>query len=102
MSRESRIAAINTVVDGRPIYDQDGLLGGIGAENWTLQPLRYLLVEKSRYDGELYLTTWDGPADAADYHDNQECPEDWNVESLVDLDTGLALNPTTTTTFGGT
>mgnify|MGYP001588867352 FL=1 len=49
---------------------------------------RFLLVETSKYDGTLYLSTHDSPSDAAAYHDGGEEPEDWPGDRLIDLDTG--------------
>lgn len=50
--------------------------------------MRFVLVEVSKYDGSLYLTSHATPEDAAAYHDGQEEPSDWPVHELVDLDTG--------------
>lgn len=61
---------------------------------------RYALIEKSRCDGSVWITTWASPEQAADYHDNQEYAEDWNIEALVDLRTNKAHQATTHTTFG--
>lgn len=60
---------------------------------------RWLLIERSVHDGSLYLTTHDSPQDAAAYHESQECPDYWDVDALIDLDTGTSLRPVTTTTW---
>jgi hypothetical protein len=67
----------------------------------------FLLVEISRYDGTAWFGFHDTKEDAADYHFNQqECPEDWKWDKLVDLDNGDVytemdfIEVTTTTTFG--
>ena len=49
---------------------------------------RYVLVEESRYDGSYYVTSFETPFDAAEYHDIQEYPEDWIIETLIDTKTG--------------
>ena len=56
---------------------------------------RFLLVECSRFDNSLFLTTWATPAEAAEYHDRQEHPEDWPVLRMVDLATGEELGHAT-------
>lgn len=48
---------------------------------------RFLLIERDD-EGERWATTHESPDDAASYHVNQENPEDWPIEALVDLDTG--------------
>lgn len=58
---------------------------------------QFLLIEESRFDGEVCVTTWNTPAEAADYHDGQEYPEDWPIKKLIDLDTGNELRPVTVT-----
>ena len=54
---------------------------------------RWLLIEKSRFDGDLWVTTWPDPDAAAEYHDGQEYEDDWIIDVLVDLDTGDRKQP---------
>jgi hypothetical protein len=49
---------------------------------------RFLLVEQSRYDARHFLSSHASPEQAAAYRDGQEYPEDWEIVTLVDLDTG--------------
>lgn len=60
---------------------------------------RYLLVEESRFDNSLYVTSHDALDLAGSYRDCQEEPEDWIVEALYDLDTGDRYYADVTTTF---
>jgi hypothetical protein len=89
--------AVIEAVDGfeRPVYDAEAIDG----------TQRYLLVEASTYDGTLYLTQHDSPVDAAIYHDTQEEPDGWPVESLIDLASGESISFFTDvryeTTFAG-
>jgi hypothetical protein len=46
---------------------------------------RFVLIEY-RYDSGYWFTPHATPAEAAAYHLNQECPEDWEIVELVDLD----------------
>lgn len=48
---------------------------------------RWLLVDADR-DGGVWFSTHDTPSMAADFHDTQAAPWDWEVRMLVDLDTG--------------
>lgn len=70
-------------------------------EDETDPAKRYLLVEASRFDGALYLTSHDSPEDAATYHDTQEHPDDWPIHQFVDLETDEVIPHETTwvTTF---
>lgn len=88
--RERRQRALKAI-DGRPIYSAcDGALDDLA---------RWLLIERSVYDGELYLTSHNSPDEAADYHDFQEYVDDWIVDALVDLDTGTTRMASTQTTW---
>jgi hypothetical protein len=60
---------------------------------------RFLLVERTHYDGLHYLTTHETPEDAADYHDGQEYPDDWSIVELIDLDTGRTFDAEPHTRF---
>lgn len=71
------------------IYDHDGCDGNE----------RYLLIESSRYDGEVCMATYASPEDAAFAHDSQEDPTDWPIKALVDLEAETELTAETTTTF---
>lgn len=72
-------------------YENDG-----HDEGWDEQiswDSRYLLVE-GNVRGGVWLTTFDDPAQAADYHANQEYASEWTkTELLVDLDTGAEYWP---------
>lgn len=57
---------------------------------------RFVLVERSVYDGDLWLTGLGSPEDASDYRAHQEYPEDWTVEMLYDLATGRRFEPAAT------
>jgi len=48
----------------------------------------FLLIERSVYDASLFVTVHESLAEAADYHDVQEYPDDWTIEYVLDLDTG--------------
>ena len=68
--------------------------------DWELdRTCRYLLVERSRYDGSHWLSSHASMANAADYHDGQEYPEDWNIVGLYDLETGRKLDAHQVTRF---
>lgn len=55
--------------------------------------MRYLLIEEN-VRGGFWLSTFDDPETAADYHANQEYAGEWTAtELLVDLDTGLEYWP---------
>ena len=58
---------------------------------------RYVLLEKSTYDGSLWVSTWEERDDAVAYHYGQEYPADWTIEYVYDLDTGDQLTPNVTT-----
>lgn len=60
---------------------------------------RFVLVERSRYDGSFYCTDHSSKEDAASYHDNQESADDWTILALHDLDTGEVCEGETHTTF---
>ena len=69
---------------------------------------RYLLVEVSRFDGTLFLSSHESPEAAAAYHDGQDEPGDWPVHKLIDLEAGEAVphvtevtHETTFTPIGG-
>ena len=60
---------------------------------------RFVLVQKSRFGG-FWLTSFDSPGDAAEYHDGEEYPEDWPIIELLDTQTGCryeAIQSTATT-----
>jgi hypothetical protein len=73
-------AAIERVADGfeHPVDSADNVDG----------TERFLLIERSIYDRQLYLATYNSPEDATGAHDSQEYPEDWPILRLVDLETG--------------
>jgi hypothetical protein len=56
-----------------------------------------MLVETSRY-GQTWITLWPDAQSAGNYHVEQECVEDWNVEVLIDLITGEMFTVDTITT----
>lgn len=60
---------------------------------------RWLLVEANARGGSpsVYYTLHHSPDDAADYHLNQEYPDDWTVEALINLETGTRFDPEPTT-----
>lgn len=60
---------------------------------------RFLLVETNRYDGSAYVTVHESAEAAAQYHDRQEYPEDWPIQTLIDLDSDARFSPITTTTW---
>lgn len=70
-----------------------------GATPHVTKVLKYLLIEISRYDGNAWVTDYATLAEAAEYRDTQEYPEDWNVEALYDLDTGEKYWPTVKTSW---
>lgn len=57
---------------------------------------RFLLIQGNEL-GERWFSTHDSPEDAATYCDNEEVP--WQVDALVDLDTGTEYEHRVTTTF---
>lgn len=80
MRQHAYQALVDELGGHHQIYDEEAV---------TLDnPSRFILVECSRYDGELYLTEHDDLESAATYHDSQEEPEDWPIRALYDLDTG--------------
>lgn len=59
---------------------------------------RYLLVERSNVTGLEWVTCWDTPQDAAEYHDNSNAEYgDWTIHTLTDRATGDDV-PTATRT----
>jgi hypothetical protein len=59
---------------------------------------RYLLVERSTDDRRVHwLCTFKTRADASDYRDLWERPEDWEVRVLIDLDTNERYRQVITT-----
>lgn len=60
---------------------------------------QWLLVEANRYDSTYCLSVHASRRDAADYHDNQEYPEDWSIKVLVDLDTDERYGAVPSTRF---
>lgn len=62
---------------------------------------RFLLVEQSRYDPRHFLSAHADPGEAAAYRDGQEYPGDWEVRTLVDLDTGEEFEAEQRTRFIG-
>jgi hypothetical protein len=63
------------------------------------EPKRYVLVEESKYDRRYWLSSFGTRADAASYHDTSEESGSWNVETLIDLDTGREFYAEQTTRF---
>lgn len=51
-------------------------------------PDRWCLVERSVGESRRYVTLHTSREQAGDYHYGQEYPHDWDIEDLVDLDTG--------------
>lgn len=49
---------------------------------------RYMLVERSRFGGAIWITSHATVQDAVDYHDSNEYAEDYEMESFYDLVTG--------------
>lgn len=80
-SRQSRIEHLAKQ------YGFTGVLDETGDE-------RYLLIERSSHGGDpsYCFTTHDEPIDAIDYHDSQEYPGDWDIDEIIDLDTGDSIN----------
>ncbi len=76
-------------------FDDPGSL-----ENICDDVCRYLLVERSVIGGGTFWTTWDSLEDAGSYHVDQECPEDWDVKYVLDLDTGERFHPVVTMGWG--
>lgn len=60
---------------------------------------RFLLVERSSHDDSIFVTSWDDPNDAADYHDNQKEPDNWRIEALYDLDSDDVRTPVASTSW---
>lgn len=58
----------------------------------------YILIEEN-VRGGYWLTSFDTPERAADYHDNQEYGEEWTIVELVNVETGESLSPSTETTW---
>jgi hypothetical protein len=74
---ELRLAA---AIDQFPCDDADSL------PEWkAYTPI--LLIEKGTY-GTWWLTLHENKAEAIDYNQNQEYPEDWDILALVNLNTG--------------
>lgn len=86
----TRLERFAAVIDGETIYNADEL---------PEIPDRFLLVERSRYDASIFVTSWETADHAAEYHDGQEEPDDWPILLLVDLDSGDRFEPTTTTSW---
>lgn len=91
LQAERRRRRFVELVEGEHVYD--------GTPHDVTDLHRFVLIERSRFDRDIYVTDWENPADAADYHDGQEEPENWIVEELVDLDTGRRHTPTITTSW---
>ena len=53
------------------------------------QPIgRFLMVEHATIDSRFWLTPFDSPEDAVDYHVNQEYASEWMIDQIIDLHTG--------------
>lgn len=86
--REILTQYINTYPPRDPDRHQDDL---------ELDAGRYLLIERN-VGGDKpahWFSIHYSPEDAAEYHDGQEYAEDWEIEVLVDLETGEELEATT-------
>jgi hypothetical protein len=71
------------------------------AENrhgWSHTDEQYVLIENGLFE-PIWVTCHHTPADAAAYHLGQEYLEDWNVHSLIDLDTGQRFDATHSLTW---
>jgi len=55
-------------------------------------PGRYLLLERSTDGNGHFASVHHSPDAAAEYIDGQEYPDDWELVTLVDLDTGAAVD----------
>ena len=85
--REARIADVLVDYPGAEVDDADDALR------------RFLLVERNLKDSPpFWVTTHDTPEEASAYHHGQEYAHDWQVETLVDLDTGRHWVATETVT----
>lgn len=71
----------------------------IDSDDGVVEGQRFLLIERSVYGGDAYLTTHGSAEDAAAYHDGQENPEDWPIRALWDLATGVEFCSESHTTF---
>ena len=65
----------------------------------TSDPDRYLLVEKSGHNGDLWFTLHPSLGDAATYWVGQEDPEQWSPQGAIDLDTGVRYSADISATF---
>lgn len=74
-------------LDGLKVYED------VDAENGA-DPSRFLLIEVSRFDSTVFVTSWDSVEDALAYHDGNEYPEDWPIHRIVDLDEGVEYDAT--------
>lgn len=59
----------------------------------------YVLIEQSVFDGSYFVTAHRAPKHAAHYIDHQEEPQDWQVVTLVDIESGTHYRPDTRTRF---
>lgn len=64
--------------------DYDDLTDGLPADTYFV----FLLIEESIRTSQYWLSLHESPAEAADYHINQEYAEDWKILDLVDLRSG--------------
>ena len=62
-------------------------------------PHRYVLVERNAQTRGYWITTHDTPAEAADYLDMQEFPDDYECCGLYDTLTDAVLEAVQVTTF---
>jgi hypothetical protein len=83
--RHQRYEALLKEWDGN-FVDRDSVPMIAYDVDWSTE--RFVLVEDSTYGNGLYITVHATPSDAGDYHDNSEYPQDYNIQALIDLDTG--------------
>lgn len=77
-----RAATFRKVMSADPI-DDTGLYEQLletGVAN------RFMLVQRSAYNDDMYFTTHDTVPDIDDYMDGEEYPDDWRVHRIIDLD----------------
>lgn len=60
---------------------------------------QFCMIEVNTRDLTAWISTYPDPAEAAREHDSQEYPGDFDIEALIDLDTGDRYVAVTTTTF---
>lgn len=54
----------------------------------------FCIIERNTRSSQTWITLWSEPEEAVRYHYGQEYAEDWYIDDLLDLATGIHYEPT--------